>query len=208
MKVPLKFLLIAAGLSAIAPCACAQDSGWSLHADLGYARFDQTSTYAQPPMVAPVPDESGGGYRIGGGYRFTDYFALEAAYLDAGHTDVGPDAVLPKFGDQNRIMRTRGISIDAVGSIRLNDTIALYARAGVISATTEHKLFKDGSNVQAGPDLTQHDTRFGLGTGVAYSLDRNWTIRMQWQRFFGLGGAEAAARYDLNVATLGVAYYY
>jgi OmpA-OmpF porin, OOP family len=208
MQAVLKLLVMVVVLSAIAPYACAEENGWYLVADLGYAKFNQTSTYTQPAMVAPVADESGGGYRIGGGYRFTDYFAMEAGYLDAGHTDVGPDAVLPKFGNQNRIMRTRGISIDAVGSIRLSDAIALHVRAGVISATTEHKLFRDGSTVQTGPDLMEHDTRFGMGTGVAYQFDQNWTIRMQWQRFFGLGGAEAAARYDLSIATLGVAYYY
>ena len=195
-------------LFAVGNPAVAHDNGWYMAADLGYAKFNQTATYAQPPKIEPVPDESGGGYRIGGGYSFTRYFALEISYMDAGHTDIGPDAVLPKFGNQNRVMRTRGVTLDAVGTLALSNAVDIYMRAGVISATTEHKLFATGSNIQSGPDLMEHDTRAGVGAGVAYKLDENWTLRMQWQRYFGLGGAEAAARYDLNIATLGVAYYY
>ena len=202
------FLIVIPLLFVVGNQALAHDSSWYAAVDLGYAKFTQTATYAQPPLVEPVPDESGGVYRIGGGYGFTRSFALEAGYVDAGHTDVGPDAVLPKFGNQNRVMRSRGVTLDAVGTLTLSDAVSIYLRAGLISATTEHKLFKTGSNIPSGPDLMETDTRLGAGAGVAYQLNDNWTLRMQWQRYFGLGGAEAAARYDLSIATLGVAYYY
>lgn len=201
------FIVAALTLAASIPVV-AHDSSWYALADLGYNHFHQTSSYSQPVNTSAVPDESGGGYRIGGGYSFTDNFALEVNYMDAGHTDIGPDAVLPKVGNQNRYLRIRGVTVDAIGSVRLSNAIDAYMRAGLISAVTERKVFESGSNVQSGPDLTEQDTRLGVGAGAAYRLDDHWTIRVQWQRYFGLGGADTAVRYNLDIATLGVAYYY
>lgn len=188
--------------------ARADDGSWYLATDFGYTRFNPNSDYSQPGMVAPVSSESGGGYRIGGGYRFGPNFALEATYLDAGHTDIGPDAVLPKFGNPARIMRSHGVTLDAIGGISIHDTISLYVRTGYMNATTERKIFNDGATMPAEPDLSMHGTQFGIGVGIAWQYEANWVVRTQWQRYYSLGNADIAVRGNLNIATLGIEYHY
>jgi OmpA-OmpF porin, OOP family len=205
----LKQLVVSAALlGAVGQQASADNNGWYLATDLAYTRFNTVSSYAQPPRQIAVSSESGGGYRIGGGYQFSNNFALEADYLDAGHTDVGPDAVLPKFGNQSDIMRSHGFTIDAIGSLAVSNTVSVYARAGVISATTERKVYRNGSSIPTEPDMYTHGRHPGAGFGVAYQVDGNWAVRVQWQRFYGLGSSDIAVRGNLDMVSLGVAYLY
>jgi len=202
--------LVTAGtvLLVLATPANAAESNWYMAVDFGYTRFNPTSNYPQPTGIAAVTSESGGGYRIGGGYVFNEYFSLEADYIDAGHTDVGPDAVLPKFGNPAKLIRTRGVLVDAIGSLPLGAHISIFARAGVLKATTERRLYNLNGTYSGYPDLTTHGTATGIGLGVAWHYDDNWTIRTQWQRYYGLGNTDIAVRGNLDIATLGVEYHY
>lgn len=188
--------------------ASAAETNWYLAVDFGYTRFHPTSDYPQPANIAPVTSESGGGYRIGGGYAFDDYFSVEADYVDAGHTDIGPDAVLPKFGNQAKLIRSRGVLVGAIGSYPLSAQVRVFARAGVLKATMERKLYQLDGTPSVNPDLTMHGTVTGVGLGVAWNYTDNWTIRTQWQRFYGLGNTDTAVRGNLDITTLGVEYHY
>lgn len=209
MKRSLHFLVTAGTLLfALMPAAKSTEPNWYLAADFGYTRFDSTSSYSQPTGATAVNSESGGGYRIGGGYRFNEYFSLEANYIDAGHTDIGPDAILPKFGNQAKYLRTRGVAFDAIGNFPLTDRISLYARGGYLKATIVRKFYNNGSTLPTSPDISTHESSFGIGFGVAWRFDDHWLIRTQWQRYYGIGNADIAARGDLDITTLGVEYDY
>lgn len=112
-------------------------------------------------------DDTGGEGRIG--YRFNEFVAIEAAYLDLG------EIVLPDFADAGGVVETDGYGLTALAIYPVGD-FALLVRAGVLSWERDGVL---GSI--AGPrDHAEDGNDLLLGAGVSYRFSPRLEFRLDY----------------------------
>ncbi len=105
-------------------------------------------------------DTDSSAYRIYGGYGFTQYFGVEAAYLDLGTFRETIDA---GGVDVPVSASAAGFSLAAVGTLPLSERFSAMARLGY--------YFHDGESSVAGiaEDSPSEQSPF-IGIGLAYDL--------------------------------------
>lgn len=105
-------------------------------------------------------DGSGVGGSLYGGYRFNPNFALESGYLELGRND---------DNGTGRI-RGQGIYLDAVGFLPLGENWSALGSIGVARARVDTSL----------GDATGNGLKLGLG--AEYALNKQVSLRGEWQR--------------------------
>lgn len=122
---------------------------------------------------------SGLGAKAFGGYQLTPNIAFEAGLYDLGHIDNGSGKVT-----------TRGLYIDAIGSVALAPRWSLLGSAGLTQARLRTTYGNDSS-----PGLK-------LGVGVQYDLTQNLALRAQYERYRFTNAFDDKA--DVGAASVGV----
>lgn len=135
---------------------------WYLVANVGESTFNdlRSSSAVAPFAIGPalIALDPGGGFvasaadiqvskddtdtlwRIGGGYQINDYFAVEAAYVDAGEADVettlGPGAAfapVPSVSLRETVTyEASGIEVSGLGQYPVTEKLHVLGRLGVI----------------------------------------------------------------------------
>jgi OOP family OmpA-OmpF porin len=124
-------------------------------------------------------DGSGVGGKIFGGYQLTPNFALEGGYFDLGHIDDGAGKVT-----------TRGVYLDAVGTLPLASQWSLLGSAGLAQGRLKTTFGDDSS-----PALK-------LGLGVQYDLSKQVALRAQYERYHFTSAFDDKA--NIGAATVGI----
>ncbi len=130
-------------------------------------------------------DHKDNSWKIIGGYRMQDNFAVEANYVDFGKATAAP---LETGGP----LRTKAsaLSLFAVGLLPMQ-YIDLFAKVGV--ARTEVK------GTLAGFTVSDNSTKLAYGAGVQFRMDR-LAIRAEYEKY------NARSISDLDLITLGATY--
>jgi hypothetical protein len=165
----LTFWLVAPGV------ALAADNGFYL----GGAASDVSSDYSVPTSVGPARDDDG--FKLIGGVRPLDSFAIEANYVDLGTTrqPLGVVCITIPCPTETSI-DSRAVSVSAIGMFTL-PLVDLYGRVGVARWESERRiLFAQESE---GTDPT-------YGAGVQLRIG-SFAVRVEYERFdFGDNSAD------------------
>jgi len=196
---PFIWIVIAIG---VAHVASAQED--ARDPDRGpYVGFSLGSfSYEQQDPVVVLLDDTTSAYRIIGGYRFSDHFALEGSWLKTGDledsftrsTSQGDVFGINVKGDYD--VRT----VRALGILPLNDKVSLYGGLGYYDAeldatVTSQNLTGPGPGsyaVEAGDDGAT------IVGGVEFKLKR-MDIRAEIEKFNAKENSDA---WDFNVGML------
>lgn len=126
------------------------------------------------------------GYKLFGGYKFNQNFALEGGYFDLGR--FGFTAITLPAGTLSGDTRLRGLNVDAVGMLPFTENFSGFARIGL-----DYIQAKDNFNgtgfvtvIEPSPSKNQLSYKFGLGLQYDFS-DR-------------VGGRVEVERYRVNPA--------
>jgi len=137
-------------------------------------------------------DDTGTGFKIGGGYAFHRNFGVEAAYVDLGKATASA-------GGQSAELKASGISVVAVGMLPLGQNFSLLGRLGFINATVE--LSALGSSV----DSTDMKTTFGIG--ASYNFTPKFAVRADYDVYQKLGDNDTTGgESDVDMISIGVVY--
>ena len=139
---------------------------------LGVQAAEPTGFYAGAGVGQSMIDESFAddedvGYQVFGGYQFTPYFGLEAAYTDFGEVDLRGNV-----GG----LEADTWSLAAVGTLPFTDRFSGYAKAGFHSWDAE----------MAGPGIGRVDddgTDPTYGLGLQYRFNDSVALRGEYSRF-------------------------
>ena len=112
-------------------------------------------------------DDEDTGYQVFGGYQFTPYFGLEAAYTDFGDVDA--------TGGAGRL-EADTLSLTAVGTVPFTDRFSAYAKAGFHSWDAELSAPGVGRVDDDGTDPT-------YGLGLQYRFNDTVALRGEYSRF-------------------------
>ncbi len=143
---------------------------------------------------AGVDDPQGGvdgsdtGFRLFGGYRFNENWAVEGFYADFG----APEDDF--FGIASR--EITGIGAQIVGAFPVSDKVELFANLGFISWEEDFSVLGIVAGGDDGEDLT-------YGIGVMFNFSEQVSIRGEWE-FYDI--ADAFGDIDVDLLSVGVEF--
>jgi OOP family OmpA-OmpF porin len=179
------------GLGALMAVSQASAQGFYIGGSVGESDADEGN--AIPDLISSGPvDGKDSGMKFFGGYQFNQNLAVEVAYVDLGKaTYSGTFGGSPVTGGS---VKTSGINASVVGTLPLNPSFSLFAKAGMFSWEATARDVTGGtpfSGKEDGGDLS-------FGFGGAYNLTKNFSLRAEWEQF------EAVDK--ISLLSVGVAY--
>ena len=194
----------------VSPYALADDSFWYMGGNIGQskAKIDDKSINRQlidsgSTSSTINEDDNDWAYKLFGGYQFNDNFAIEAGYFDLGQFSYKTTTV-PE-GALNGKINLKGVNLDLVGFLPLNETFSAFARVGANYARTDGTFSSSGA-VSGPADATPTKTsiHYKAGVGLQYDLSRSLGLRAEAERYRiddSVGGQG-----DINLFSLGLVY--
>jgi hypothetical protein len=221
----------------IAPLASGAERGFYVGLMYGQTKHDSTKDiYEQfvpivyenlgfAPETSTVSlDTSDSGYGFFGGFRLSEYFAIEGGYLDLGETtyldqsdgishrddkvaesgEVDHSADVAQTWTQKLRTPVKGISMSALGIWPITYRSEVFARGGMLLSTSELRLsVTDGQDrVSNRPD--QHTALdFLVGGGFAFTFAEIYALRLEYQRIIDAAHEDTDER-DVDMVSVGI----
>ena len=169
-------------------------------------------------------DDSVSAWGVQVGYRFGKYFATEVGYANLGEasyrlpinvqvtaTDlVGGGSALDVFpAERATVFTSAGPTISAIGILPLGQHFELQARGGIYLADTRQTArIRDvefAENV-AHRRVDASQTELLAGIGGIWNINENFSLRVEYQKFFDVGDDEKTGESDIDVINLSVLF--
>jgi len=165
-------ILIAAALAVSIPSTALAESGFFVAGSLGKANLSENFDDFNV-------DTDSTAFRITAGWRFNDYFAVEAGYNNFGRFEQTVDVE----GVPTEIsLEADGFTLGGLGFVPLGDRFSLFARAGA--------YFWDGNaEINSATAAKPEDANFYFGAGIRFALSDK------------LSATADGSRYDLDGAS-------
>lgn len=151
-------------------------------------------------------DRRGTAYRVFGGYQLNRYLAVEAGYVDFGKSTVRTSVV--PTGDFERRITTLGVDINLVGTLPINERLALFARAGALSSERQTRYAASGDvEILAGVQgATARQTKAVLGAGLTYDFTKNIALRAEFAQTDKFPDELLSGKSRINMYSVGLQY--
>lgn len=170
------------------PWALAQDSGWYAGANAGntstsIAEGKINSAFASNwfNSSTTVKDESSTGYKIFGGYQLNKNLALEGGYFDLG--SFGYSASTVPAGTLNGTIKIKGVNLDLVGTLPLNEKLSAVGRVGLNYGRTRDSFSGTGAVLVGNPNPSKNETNYKFGLGLQYAWTESLAVRAELERY-------------------------
>jgi hypothetical protein len=159
----------------LALALCVASPGVALSADngfyLGGSASDVSSDYAAPTSAGPARDDDG--FKLIGGFRPLDKFAVEANYVDFGTTRVPLNiACVTTPCPTETTIDSQALSVSAIGLFTL-PLVDFYGRVGVARWEAEQRI----AFARKGEGT---DPTYGVGMQVRLG---SFAVRVEYERF-------------------------
>jgi OOP family OmpA-OmpF porin len=179
---------------------------FATEAGAGYVTFDaggaglRGADFGGPGGNLTFPNR--GTLQFGGGYRYTENFAVEGGLVAVGRSTIDS---FPLGVPMSETLTGGALYVAAVGIIPINPRFELFGKLGLARTRFDY-------NSNAFPAATAARTNLMAGLGGQININRAWGVRLQFQHFgradFGAGalprGTPATVR--LNTFTVGGIY--
>ena len=183
-------LLSLAILSALASggAAAYDGDGWYVGGSYGWtaATIDDeriiSTLAARGFTVNDIDDEDrDNGYKAYLGYQFGRHFAVEGGYVDLGQ--YGYALTTTPAGTLTGDIDLRGVFLDLVGRMPVNDRLSLFARIGAIYAEADTRFVGTGAVNVLDPNPTAEEVDYKFGVGMEYAFTRALSMRIEAERY-------------------------
>ncbi|WP_163834931.1 Lpg1974 family pore-forming outer membrane protein [Spartinivicinus ruber] len=227
-----KTVLAISIVSTFASPVFAEKSGYYLGFSAGQADYDDAYDKHAGGLIARNRAENtplnsfntsstdkDGVFKIFGGYRFNQYFAVEADYTKFSDTRSNLSASDPQnFTVSNRVENElQGVGLKAVGFYPITNSFELRASAGlmrwkleeksngehVISPFTGDRVFTFNQDYNS----TERGTSITVGLGANYNINDYFTVGLNWERINDVGEKRFAfGETDIDTYTASLQY--
>ncbi len=157
-------------------------------------------------VQATVTDEDTG-WRVFGGYRFNENFAVEAAYSDLGEFLVEyrgsfPTPIGVESFDGYGNGRVKAWSLSLLAGIPVTERLSVYAKAGVFRWERKGDTRVDYHLIgQTDASYGEDDgTDVNFGAGLMFDISESLAVRAEYERFRDIDGD------DLDLASINLSY--
>lgn len=185
----MKNVAVLLAASALSIPAYAADSGFYLLGSVGMTKYHDKD----PTPAGFTVDDSDMGFKLGGGYMFNKNIGVEAAYVDLGKEKFTAPGISAEA-------KASGEVVAAVLVWPFNEQFSVLGRLGAINGTVKVS--------GGGVDVKSTDVKVTYGVGGAYNLNKQFSIRLEWDRYDKLGNSDpnSTGESTVDLISLGVAY--
>lgn len=162
------------------------NSAWYIGAGVGQSRANideqrlMRSLSANGAAVTGFStDEHDTGYKLFVGRQLNRYLALEGGYFDLGKFNF--NSTTSGGGVLNGEAGFRGVNLDLVGQLPLNERLSLLGRVGVNYAKTSTRF--SGNRLFADASASERKANAKLGLGVEYKFTEALALRGEVERY-------------------------
>lgn len=154
------------------------------------------------------------------GYRFGKYFAAEVGYANLGEASyrlpitvqltVTPPGTAEVFAaERATVFTSAGPTVSAIGMFPIGQRFDLQARAGIYLADT--RVTNRVRDVEFAQNVSHRrvdasQTELLAGIGGSWSVNENFSLRVEYQKFFDVGDDEKTGESDIDVINLSVLF--
>lgn len=186
------------------------NSAWYMGAGVGQSRAKideerlRRSLSANGAAVTSfTADERDLGFKLFGGKQLNKYFAVEGGYFDLGKFDFA--ATTSGNGVLRGETQLRGVNLDLVGQLPLNQRLSLLGRAGVEYAKASTHFSGNRLNAMTNPNPPSGGRRGAkLGLGLEYKLSEALALRGEVERY--RVNDAVGNRGDVDLASVSLVY--
>ncbi len=189
-------------------------TGGQAKGDVSKADFDEEVLSAFDLMGAPVfsgtssLDDSDTSFSLFGGYRISEYFSVEAGYVDLGTEKYRASGLIAPSvpATFSAEFESKGFTAAAIGAVPIGHSFDVHGRAGIYFADSEVSgRATIGSSVGTS-SLSANSQDFFYGLGVGMQVGQNWSFSLDWQQFKDVGDEDKTGETDVDRLSLGVTY--
>src|SRR5487761_2302035 len=206
---------VALGLVALAaiasPLAVADDTGWYGGGNVGQSRAKIDDARITSNLLGSgfatssiSNDDSDTGYKLFGGYKFNKYFALEAGYFDLGKFGFAATTAAPNAGTLNGNIRLKGVNLDAVGILPINEKFSALGRLRLNFAEARDSFSGTGAVNVLNPSPSKREANVKFGAGLQYDFNPALGMRFDAERY-RINDA-VGNKGDIDLLSLGLVY--
>jgi OmpA-OmpF porin, OOP family len=204
----LGLLIFAAGIGSIVR---AQDAGFYVGGNIGQSRatIDSDSITSNLQSQGSTvnsysDDERDTGFKLFGGYQFSEYFALEGGYFNLGKFDFKAATTPP--GTYDGEIKIDGLNVDAVLMFPVTEQISLFGRAGATDISAKDSFNSTGSVSVNDSSPSDSDANYKFGVGLQYAITRSFSFRAEAERYRVDDGVGDSG--DVELFSFGLVYYF
>lgn len=110
------------------------------------------------------------GFKLFGGYRFNEYFSVEAAYIDGGTPN---DTVFGVTVESD----AAAVQGSVIGTVPIGERFGIYLRGSLISWESDNMATDGFTTVTE----TTDGNDFGYGLGGVFSVTGNFSLRGEFE---------------------------
>lgn len=186
-------------LASLATWTQADDIGIFFGGNVGYAELDQDTgdfvtamTNAGFNGTADI-DDSGFGWKAFIGYNFARHFGLEAGYVDLGEVDGDFALTVPAAGTGKVDVEVSGYTLTAIGRYPLYDRFEMFGKLGGLFWDKDGRATFIAGATSATTSADDDGMDLTVGIGMKYDFSEHIGLRVEWDRYFGVGDDSANA---------------
>ena len=191
------FALVAGLLAALLTCGTAANAG-DLFAELsvGSAAID----WKESDLTVTSRDEHAVMLRVGGGWRFNDFLAVDLTYDHIGRLAIAGTSSAGAFEQHFSV---EGGQIGVLGTWPLHANSALFGRIGAEYADVK------SSCVEGGVDCSAHDRGFSavLGGGARLKVGSRLDLQLEYDHVGDIGDSQKTGAGGVDVLMLGMQWH-
>jgi hypothetical protein len=225
-----KQTILAAVLAAAAPQAWAQAPApwpsprWYVEISGGRSETsdelvrNRESTIVNATDIRSDFDAKDSAWKLGGGYRFLPWLALEVNYVDLGsvnlRTTMDASGLFAGIAIDRKVT---GWGADAVFSAPFGSAFSVYGRVGAFRSRLETSsqlsgniVFTNGNSSDTYRSITRNETVARVGVGFRWDAWRNGGVHAEFERYnnigkaFAVGGSGTTGEADVDAWWIGI----
>jgi OOP family OmpA-OmpF porin len=212
MRVPrdLFALCVLATAIGVAQPVHAEGSGGYLFGSVGQSKYDSvdigggmTVCDIFDPGSSCSESNTGTGLKIGGGYRFNPYLAVEGAYAYLGEAKASGSGTILGAPAAGEVKWTAGaIKAAAVGIIPIGNAFSVRGNIGFAFWNMDYSV----SGLGGSDSDSDNGTSLTYGVGAQWDFMKNLGVRLEWERFNDVGSTDVTGQANVDLWSVGVVW--
>ncbi len=172
--------------------------GFYVGAGVGRSDLDDScDELRDDPSIAVIDcDDTDTGWKLFGGYQFTQHFGVEAAYVDLGEASARAITLGVPVRAKAEV---DGFGIFATGALPVGGSFSIVGKLGGFYSDVDVKA--SAPRVRVSDD----ESSLGLAAGAAaqYDVNERVVLRIEWERYFDVGDDDIGEA-DIDLIAFGI----
>jgi OOP family OmpA-OmpF porin len=149
-------------------------------ASAGRVDHKQSRSNWTPAGGSAAFEDTDAGFKLFGGYKFTENFGVEGGYDYLGQYTATP---VSGASIGKAVIKTNSWNLFGVGTLPLPKDFSVFAKLGVSSNYSKMNFSSNGGLFNANDAGTNRKTSFAFGIGAGYNVMKNLTVRVEYEDF-------------------------